>query len=207
MLSGRVIPMKYSRFLGFGLTAVIGLFCGVAVAHPHVWVTGAATMRFQNDALTRIGMRWQFDAFFSQVLTGDFDKNKDGKFDADETSAMKEQVFTSLRDYDYFTHLRVNGTETTFDRVENFSTTTDKGELVYVFDLVLGAPVDLKGKDVKFSVYDPSIYVDIVLGGDKPLILEGLDPTKCTWTFASGEDISNSNGYLTPQVAKLNCKS
>lgn len=178
-----------------------------ALAHPHVWVTGATTLHFQNDMLTRVGMRWQFDAFFSQVLTGDFDTNQDGTFDAAETEAMKQQVFTNLREYGYFTHLRLDGTEATFDRVENFSTAVDRGELVYIFDLVLPKPVDLTKSDAMLSVYDPTIYVDIVLGGDKPVTLEGVPANKCNWTFATGEEISNADGMLTPQVVKLSCNA
>lgn len=191
------------------LAACLGLLFlnSNAFAHPHVWVTAQANMRFQNEALTRISMYWQFDAFFSQVLQGDFDTNKDGKFDGDETAAMKNQVFTSLRDYGYFTHLRVNKTEVTFDRVDNFSVSFDKGEMIYVFDLVLATPLDLMAKEVTFSVYDPSIYVDIILGGDKPLVMDGMDPTKCRWTFGSGNDITNENGSISTQVAKLVCKA
>ena len=197
-------PRHFAPFFAC-LVLVVGLNGSSALAHPHVWVTGASKLYFENDLLTKVGMRWQFDAFFSQVLTGDFDTNKDGQFDTDETEAMKAQVFTSLRDYGYFTHLRVNGTETIFDRVEKFSTTVDKGELVFIFDLILPEPLDLRSTKTQLSLYDPSIYVDIVLGGEKPLVMQGIDAGKCNWSFASGEDIANENGMLTQQVVKLSC--
>ncbi|MSO98697.1 MAG: DUF1007 family protein [Rhodospirillaceae bacterium] len=196
-----------ARLAGLGVAAILGFGAPAAVAHPHVWVTGASTLRFQDSRLASIGMRWQFDGFFSQVLTGDFDKNQDGTFDAEETAAMKEQVFTSLRDYGYFTHLRINDVETVFDRVENFSIGTDKGELVYVFDLLPAAPIELANVKAHFSLYDPTVYVDIILGGDKPLILEGVSADKCTWSFGTGDEISNPNGFITPQVVQLSCKT
>lgn len=189
------------------VAALLAFPAGPVLSHPHVWVTGATTLKFQDDKLATVGMRWQFDAFFSQVLTGDFDTDKDGKFDAAETAAMKEQVFTSLREYGYFTHLRVNGTEALFDRVENFSTTIDKGELVYIFDLILPKPIDLTTSDAMLSVFDPSLYVDIVLGGDKPLVIDGMVNGNCNWSFATGDEIANDNGMLTPQVVKLSCKT
>lgn len=188
-----------------GLFGAAMSFAPAAHAHPHVWVMGASTLQFENNLLTRVGMRWQFDAFFSQVLTGDFDTNKDGELDADETAAMKNQVFTSLRDYGYFTHLRIDGSEVTFDRVENFSTATDNGELVFNFELVMQKPTDLRNTKTLLSLYDPSIYVDIVLGGDKPLQIKGAAPDLCSWSFATGEEISNSDGMLTPQLVKLSC--
>lgn len=180
---------------------------GPAQAHPHVWVVGATTLHFTQDKLARVGMRWQFDAFFSQVLMGDFDTNKDGTFDDPERAAMKEQVFTSLKDYGYFTHLRIDGKETTFERVENFTTEVEKGELVYKFDLVPAAPMDLSTSEAQLAMFDPTIYVDIVLGGDKPVTLEGIAADKCNWSFASDKELATANGALTPQLVKLKCKA
>jgi ABC-type uncharacterized transport system substrate-binding protein len=192
----------------FGFIAAVTLnLSAPALAHPHVWVTGAAKLQFSDNKLSRVGMTWQFDGFFSQVLLGDFDTNKDGKFDDTERAAMKEQVFTSLKEYGYFTHLRIGGQETVFDRVENFSTDVDKGELIYKFDLVPAAPLDLTKSETVLSVYDPTIYVDIILGGDKPVTIEGVAPDKCSWSFASGKEISNPDGMLTPQLVKLSCKA
>lgn len=173
------------------------------IAHPHVWVTSAATLKFEGGKLARMGMRWQFDQFFSQVLTGDFDKNSDGTFDADETKAMFDQVFTSLKDFGFFTHVRVGDSDAPFDRAENFSTAIDKGDLVYVFDLVFDQPVDPAAGKVQFAVYDPTIYVDIVLGGDKPVTIEGV--SACQWSFSDGDAVENQGAFITPQVVSLNC--
>lgn len=175
-------------------------------AHPHVWVTGAATVHLDGAKIGRIGMRWQFDAFFSQVLMGDFDKNQDGAFDAEETAAMENQVFTSLRDYGYFTHLRVDGGEVLFDRVENFVATVDNGELIYAFDLVPGSPIDAAAAPVQLSVYDPTVYVDIILGGETPVKLEGSNAAKCGFSFGDGDAITaQDGGYILPQIVTLTC--
>jgi ABC-type uncharacterized transport system substrate-binding protein len=206
-MTPRQMPFSRRTLINLGVVAVFALNPFQAQAHPHVWVTGASTLRFQDSKLASIGMRWQFDGFFSQVLTGDFDTNQDGTLDAAEGAAMKDQVFTSLRDYGYFTHLRVNNAEVTFDRVENFSTATDNGELVFIFDLLPAAPIELADVKAQFSLYDPTIYVDIILGGLKPLILEGVSADKCTWSFGTGEEIANPNGSITPQVVQLSCKA
>ncbi|MBL8644908.1 MAG: DUF1007 family protein [Rhodospirillaceae bacterium] len=197
----RVTRMAALVFAGFAALSA------PARAHPHVWVTGATTLHFTGHKIDRVGMRWQFDAFFSQVLMGDFDTNKDGQFDDAERAAMKEQVFTSLKDYGYFTHLRIGGKDTAFERVENFATAVDKGELVYIFDLLPAAPIDLGAAEAQLSLFDPTIYVDIVLGGDTPVTLTGIDDGKCDWTFSTGKEIANADGMLTPQIVKLACKS
>lgn len=191
-------------FLALALAAAAAT---AAQAHPHVWVTGTTTLKFQGQKLSSVAMRWQFDAFFSQVLLGDYDKNKDGTLDAAETAAMKEQVFTSLREYGYFTHMAVNGADTKFARVDDFSTQNDKGELVFLFDLIPPAPLDLSKSDALLSLFDPTIYVDIVLAGDTPVTIEGAGAEKCRANFAKGDEIANETGFVTAQVVRISCKT
>ena len=190
--------------------AVIGLMISLAqptVAHPHVWVTGMASFHFEDTKLTQVGMRWQFDAFFSQVLGADFDTNADGTFDADETQAMKDQVFTSLKDFGYFTHLRTETSdmEHVFKDVENFSVGDDNGEMVFAFDLILAEPLDPTQEAVGLSLYDPTIYVDLILGGDTPVELAGAEGLGCAFEFRQGNEIISQSYFLVPQEVWLKC--
>ena len=178
-----------------------------AMAHPHVWVTGAASFQFENTKLTSVGMRWQFDAFFSQVLGADFDTNADGTFDAIETQAMKDQVFTSLKDFGYFTHLRTetSDTEQVFKQVDNFAIGDDDGEMVFSFDLILAEPLDPATEAVGLSLYDPTIYVDLILGGDTPVEMAGADGLGCAFEFRRGNEITSQSFFLMPQEVWLSC--
>ncbi len=195
------------RSLLASLSLSLCLFATQTAAHPHVWVTGAASLHFEDTKITRVGMRWQFDAFFSQVLGADFDTNGDGSFDTAETKAMKDQVFTSLKDYGYFTHLRTEKTdgEQQFEAVENFSVDKESGELVFKFDLVLVDPVDAVSQNVGLSVFDPTIYVDLILDGDQPVTLSGADNLGCTIEYRQGDEFTNESAFFVPQEAWLSC--
>ncbi len=178
-----------------------------ALSHPHVWVTGAASFQIEDTKLTRIGMRWQFDAFFSQVLGADFDTNADGTFDEAETQAMKDQVFTSLKDFGYFTHVRSESSdvEELFSDVENFVIGDDRGEMVFTFDLVLAEPMDPTTEAIGLSVYDPTIYVDLILGGDTPVNVAGADDLGCAFEFRQGNEVTSQSFFLIPQEVWLTC--
>ncbi|MBT4739887.1 MAG: DUF1007 family protein [Rhodospirillaceae bacterium] len=191
------------------LAALIGLGAAPVAAHPHVWVTGEASFQFEEAKLARIGMTWQFDAFFSQVLGADFDTNGDGAFDAKETQAMKDQVFTSLKDFGYFTHLRTEGSdvERQFESVENFSLRTDAGELVFSFDLVLAESIDPISETIGLSLFDPTIYVDLILDGEKPTTISGADGLECSIEYRQGNEVANQSYFFVPQEAWLNCSS
>jgi len=191
------------------IAALLTIITGPALAHPHVWVTGTASFQIEETKLTGIGMRWQFDAFFSQVLGADFDTNADGTFDATETQAMKDQVFTSLKDYDYFTHLRTDtsNTEQTFTQVENFAISDDKGEMIFSFDLILANPIDPTAESVGLSLYDPTIYVDLILGGNKPVEFAGAGELQCNLEYRQGDEINSQSYFITPQEVWLNCSA
>ena len=199
MQTGRRAVLPALAIIAFGAASP-------AQAHPHVWIEMQSDVVFNDQGLiSGVKLTWTFDEGYAQVALDGLDKNGNGTYDPEELEPLTRENLESLKDYGYFTHLRVNGTETIFDRVEKFSTTVDKGELVFIFDLILPEPLDLRSTKTQLSLYDPSIYVDIVLGGEKPLVMQGIDAGKCNWSFASGEDIANENGMLTPQVVKLSC--
>ncbi len=191
------------------LTAVAALNTVPALAHPHVFVSGKASFQIEDAKLARVSMRWQFDAFFSQVLGTDFDTNADGMFDAEETQAMKDQVFTSLKDFGYFTHLRTDtsDTEKLFSQVDKFVVTIEGGELVFAFELILAEPIDPKIEEVGLSLYDPTIYVDLILGGDEPVKLAGAEGMGCAVEFRQGDEISSQSYFMTPQEVWLTCNN
>lgn len=191
-------------------SAIITLLLNAsAYAHPHVWVTGTASFQFEQAKLARVGMRWQFDAFFSQVLGADFDTNSDGMFDDTETKNMKDQVFTSLKDFGYFTHLQSNQSEEefTFSDVDNFSVEIDKGELIFLFELVLSEPIDTTTESIGLSLYDPTIYVDLILDGDQPVTLAGADELACAIEYRQGNEINSQSYFMVPQEVWLNCNN
>jgi len=180
-------------------------WCLPVLAHPHVWVSASASFKFNQSELLRIGLRWQFDPFFSQVLITDFDESGDGSLDDKETAAMKQQIFTSLQEFDYFTHVNASGQKVQFDRVENFFTETNDGELVFVFDLVIAEPIDVSVTPVNVSLYDPSIYVDIMFLGDTPVNVLGTGGANCSWKFTDGAEVQSESWFLTPQQIHLTC--
>lgn len=199
--------MGFSRCLqALALSALVVLPAPVK-AHPHVWVTGTAAFHLENGSLTRLSLRWQFDAFFSQVLMGDFDKNKDEKLDDAETAAMKAQVFGNLKEYSYFVHMKAGATPVDIAGIEAFHASLEKdGELVFTFDLVPAKAADLHGTTLAFAMFDPTVYVDVALGGDTPITLDGAGSKECSWKLRDLDQITNSQGFVSPQEVEITCK-
>lgn len=87
------------------------LFCFISFAngHPHTFID-------VNVTLSSIEMQiaWHFDEMTSHALLEDFDEDHDGIFNATETLNFKKEVFDALKQFSYFTHIKINTKKITF---------------------------------------------------------------------------------------------
>ena len=185
--------------------AVLTLGSGAPGAHPHVWITSVTTFLFEERRLVGLRHRWEFDELFGSFVIQEHDANGDGAFDAAETASLKQNAFASLRDHDYFTHLRIDGKLVPLTDVEAFEATIEDGLLSYEFTLSLPEPVDPTVTPLAVGVYDEEYYVEVLLDQDDPVRFAGLPSGACT--FEIEEDAENPIyfGMVHPLAISLRC--
>lgn len=121
-------------------------------AHPHMQIMVNTTFKFDNDKISGVWEEWEFDAYFSADMVMSFDLDEDSKFDDKETEEVYNNAFISLKDYNYFTFIRVGDQRITPDRVDDFSLfIADNGALVYRFFIPLEM---INSRDFYLSIYD-----------------------------------------------------
>src|SRR5919106_1662848 len=176
-----------------------------AVAHPHVWITDVTTFVFEQRQLIALRHRWAFDELFGSFVIEQHDADGDGRFDAAETEGLRADAFDNLEEYNYFTHLRIDGSTLLLHEVRDFRASIDDGELVYEFTLALPEPVDPAAADLALGVYDPEYYVELLLDEDDPVRFAGLPSGACI--FELGEDTEHPIycGMVYPVMIKLAC--
>ena len=62
-----------------------------------------------GGAVDALGVSWTFDEFYSQFATDGIDKNKNGKFDANELQDLANTYAKNLKDYRYFMFVETDG--------------------------------------------------------------------------------------------------
>ncbi len=143
---------------------VVAAWATQAAAHPHIFIRAAATIQFENGKVTGILHEWTFDDFFSNALIGDFDKNKNKAFDGDEVKELQENAFANLKEFGYFTHVRVASKPISELNVKDFKPSITKdGRVLYTFLVTLPEPLDPRETPVDASVHDHTFYVDVEL--------------------------------------------
>jgi ABC-type uncharacterized transport system substrate-binding protein len=186
------------------LLALLGRAEPVA-AHPHVWIDAVVTFVFEDGQLVGLRHNWRFDEFFGSFVIEEHDVDGDGAFDAAEIGAIRDSAFSALREYDYFTHVRVDGDELPLDEVSAFTARVEDGVLVYEFAMPLPDLIDPGQRAVSASVYDVEYYVEVLLDQYDPVRFEGIPSGGCTYEIREDADNPIYYDMVYPLAITLNC--
>ena len=182
-------------------------FAGPAAAHPHVWINAVATFLFEDRMLVGVHHHWEFDEMFGSYVIEEHDANGDGKLDRAEIASIQANAFSNLRDYDYFTHVRIDGKDMPLQEVTDFTARIENGVLVYEFTMPLAKPIDPGASQFAAGIYDPEYYVEVLLDEDDPVRFEGLPSGACTYAIQEDSEHPIYYGLVNPLTIVLSCET
>jgi ABC-type uncharacterized transport system substrate-binding protein len=175
-----VLARKFVFSVAFAL-AVCGGLAPAADAHPHVWATVRAEIVFGPDhKITGIRHAWTFDEFYTAMAVQGLDADGDGVYSREELAPLAKVNVESLKEFDYFTFVRLGDDEKPSPLQEPVDYWVDyaQGVLTLHFMLPLAAPLD-PDRQVALDVYDPSYFVAFGFATEAPVKLAGA-PQGCT---------------------------
>jgi ABC-type uncharacterized transport system substrate-binding protein len=204
---GPMMPVALRRLVrlvigGCGLALASG---GPAAAHPHVWINAVATLLFEDRMLVGVRHYWEFDEMFGSYVIEEHDVDGDGKLDRAEIASIQANAFSNLRDYDYFTHVRIDGKDMPLHEVRDFTARIENGVLVYDFTMPLAEPIDPGVSQFAAGIYDHEYYVEVLLDEDDPVRFEGLPSGACTYAIREDSEHPIYYGMVNPLTILLTC--
>lgn len=128
-------------------------------AHPHTFIEIYPTISVKNDVTTNINFKWKLDEMTSSMLIMEFDQDGDGKISIDENRFVFENYFLTLKDYNFYTDIKIDGKIQSFPKPENFKATIENHKIVYSFDLKQMYNI----KNTKFDFGDKDFFVAMIL--------------------------------------------
>ena len=144
-----------------------------ALSHPHVFIHNGITFIFDDKGLAGFKLDWVFDEMFSNMLIHDYDKNKNGKFEDAEIKELKEGAFSNLKNFDYFTNVKINGKPFKVRFVRDFSAKIIKNRIVYQFIVPCHVKATSPFKKINISVHDKTFYCSVFLINDQIFFKNG----------------------------------
>lgn len=196
--------MRLDRLMAIALLAFSS--ASPSWAHPHVWIENVMTFRFNAGKINAIRLRWTFDELFGTSIIEQFDKNKNKKFEPAELAALQKGAFDNLIQYNYFTHLTIDGTERPTKLVTGFAASVENGKLVYEFTVPIEQPVDPRSARLVLGLYDPSYFVEIETGGRGGIRYEGNGGISCRTEARENPAKTIYMGQINPIETYLTCE-
>jgi ABC-type uncharacterized transport system substrate-binding protein len=167
---------------GGALTITLLAVCAStsAFAHPHVWIDMRSDIVFTDDGLIKgVNLEWTFDDGYTQLALDGLDSNGDGVYSQAEIEPLTRENVASLKDYEFFTVMRVNGDKQEIGEVTEFGQIWSNDKLALHFHVPLKTPVDPTKGQFTVKVYDPEFFIGIDYVKDDPVTVLGNIPAAC----------------------------
>ena len=119
-----------------------------------------------------------FDEFYTAFAFEDLDADKSSV--SERLTELASANLTNLQPYDYFTEVRADGAKARLGTVEEFETELRAGRLWLRFVLPLKNPVDPRTSEVRFAIFDPTYYIEMLHLEDDVIAFRGGASNACT---------------------------
>ncbi|MBC8035724.1 MAG: DUF1007 family protein [Rhizobiales bacterium] len=151
-----------------------------ALAHPHVWIAMRSSVVFTNDGLIKgVNLNWSFDDGYAQVALDGLDTNGDGVYSEDELAPLAKENIANLKDYGFFTVMRLAGEKQEIGEVTEYGQVWSNGKLALNFHVPLKTPVDPRKGEFAVKIYDPDFYIAMDYETNDPVTVIGSMPATC----------------------------
>lgn len=151
-----------------------------AGAHPHVWIEMRTDVVFNDQGLiSAVNVMWTFDDAYAQMALEGLDTDKDGVYSPVELEPLTRENLSSLKDYDYFTVVRFDGTKQPTGEPRDAGQIYSNDKLQLHFQLPLATPVDPRKGEFVVKVYDPEFFIAFDYAKDDPVTTVGNMPQDC----------------------------
>jgi ABC-type uncharacterized transport system substrate-binding protein len=170
---------------------VIAIACGPVIstasasAHPHVWIGMKSEIIYSPDGSVKaVRHAWQFDDLFSTFVTQGVKAKKKGEFTREELAPLAQLNIESLKEFDYFTVVKVNGKKVTFAQPLDYYFDFDSKASVLTLHFTLPFETPAPARELRVEVYDQTWYIDFGFVKNNPVRLVGA-PAACKVSVAA----------------------
>jgi ABC-type uncharacterized transport system substrate-binding protein len=160
---------------------------------------------FDERGLAGFRICWEFDEMFSSMIIQDFDGNRNGRFEPGEMKHLKEGAFSNLRNFGYFTHIKISGRPFEVSFVKDFTAEIRGGKLVYNFAVPCHVSAADRFREVRVSIYDHSFYTSVFLV-KYPVTLENREAFEVEYTIQKNRAEAYYYGQIYPEEILLRFK-
>lgn len=145
------------RFLWLVALCLV-LRTGPVAAHPHAWIDVVSTVVLDDQGRAHaITQEWLFDELYSVFVVEEL--GREGTNDPAALLTLARRNLGNLREYDYFTLWQVDGAKVALGDASEVATAMRDGRLWLRFTVPLVTPVEVVGRRVAYTIFDPTYFI------------------------------------------------
>ncbi|MBC6439765.1 MAG: DUF1007 family protein [Rhodospirillales bacterium] len=186
-----MIQRAYAGFIAGLLLIAIGR----AEAHPHAWIDLVSAPVF-NDAgeITGIEQTWTFDIYYSLFIVEEL-KAEGGVTQAGLQDVADENMMT-LEPFRYFNDVRIGSHSLALGIAEG-AVTGIAGERIWMrFTVPLEQPIDPRDDAIRYAIFDPTYFAEMLHVEGEPISLAGGAPSGCDTDLIAPEPTPEAVGLV-----------
>jgi len=112
----------------------------LACSYGDIKVLTHLYLNIENNTLTSINVEWTLDPMFSQMVMGDFDLNRNGKFEHSERYEVYKAI-EQMKKVGFFIRPTLNNRKIRLNELKNFTVRVEKGLVIYRFSIPTNEPL------------------------------------------------------------------
>lgn len=163
-MSLRVLPpLPLKRHCLAGALLLCGLASGAVFAHPHGWIDLSVRLLVDDQGrATALHQSWRMDPFYSLVVVEELEAAAGDAGIEAGLDQLGGEIRDNLKPHDYFTEIELDGEPLALAEVTEYTVMYRDARIEFVFLLPLAEPRPLKGETLRYRVFDPTYYLEVV---------------------------------------------
>ncbi|WP_200195300.1 DUF1007 family protein [Halorhodospira abdelmalekii] len=146
----------------------------VSSAHPHAWIDLRVSLQFDEQGkITAMQQRWLMDPFMSTLWLEDITRDAAGESREAQLQSAAEQLLDNISGHSYFTRIEHNGQEIEALQAQDPQLIPRDRRLELRFALEWPEPLDPETAPVRYAVFDPTYYIEILHAESDSIRLQG----------------------------------
>jgi ABC-type uncharacterized transport system substrate-binding protein len=195
------------RIRVFGLILIFIGISNISTAHPHVFINAFLSIDFNDSGVCGIGVKWNFDEMFTELMLEEYDTDANGVFDENEQQRLYNEAFVNLKEYGFFTKIFVGDKRLEYSKTKNFKASIKDGQMIYEFYIPLSINIPSDSyKLINIYSYDETYYMDVYLDEIRPVTYRNNDKFDLSYRVEEDENMAYYFGQIYPQFIHLKVK-
>jgi ABC-type uncharacterized transport system substrate-binding protein len=175
-----MIPVIHSRRAprSVGAAATIGtlliglLWLGtsdVARAHPHAWIDVDIELEAdETERVIALHQTWIIDPTYSRYLYDDAMEQFEGATPEEKLANLAAEILGNLAEYDWYTELHADDRRVRGQPEGIATMAMEDRQLHFRFRLLLDEAVDPRSQTLRYAVYDPTYFIEVLHDAESP---------------------------------------